>query len=145
MKLISHRGLIEGPNTTLENQPAVITYALQQGFDCEIDLWLVDNQLYLGHDNPQYHIGDGFLQKAGLWIHAKNIEAFHWLTSTDLNYFWHQNDWYTLTSHRFIWAYPGYTPTNKGVQVVPEMVDPELKNLDFNAYGVCSDWILKIQ
>lgn len=145
MKYIAHRGLIEGPNKSLENQPQQIESSLAQGFDCEIDLWVVDGQFYLGHDLPQYKVELEFLTQQGLWIHAKNLDALNWLLPTDLNYFWHQEDHYTLTSHQFIWAYPGLPVTANSVQVLPEMVDPELKNIDPNCHGICSDWILKIQ
>lgn len=145
MKYIAHRGLVEGPDKNLENNPDRIILSLKQGFDCEIDLWIQDDTFYLGHDDPQYVISKDFLNVSGLWIHAKNKEALHFLNSTNLNYFWHQEDWYTLTSHNYIWAYPGHDPTPRGVQVMPEMIDVELKNINYFAYAVCSDWILKIQ
>lgn len=145
MKLIAHRGLINGPNRSLENQPQQIRSSLAAGYDCEIDLWVFDGRLYLGHDGPQYNITRDFLDQAGLWIHAKHIDALDWLLDTDLNYFWHQEDHYTLTSKNFIWAYPGQAVTKRSVQVMPEMADPTLNNIDRNCYAVCSDWILKIQ
>lgn len=145
MKLIAHRGLINGPNRSLENQPQQIRSSLAAGYDCEIDLWVFDGRLYLGHDGPQYNITRDFLDQAGLWIHAKHIDALDWLLDTDLNYFWHQEDHYTLTSKNFIWAYPGQAVTKRSVQVMPEMADPTLNNIDPNCHAVCSDWILKIQ
>ena len=145
MKLIAHRGLISGPNKNLENLPAQIRSSLDKGYDCEIDLWVFEDRFYLGHDGPQYNITRDFLDQPGLWIHAKHLPALHWLLSTELNYFWHESDKYTLTSHGYIWAYPGNIVTNKSVQVMPEMADPELNNLDWNCCAICSDWILKIQ
>ena len=145
MKYIAHRGLVEGPNRLLENQPQQIQSSLKQGFDCEIDLRVVDEKFYLGHDHAEYQVTLDFLTQPGLWIHAKNLDALDWLLTTDLNYFWHQEDHYTLTSRHYIWAYPGYPVTARSVQVLPEMIDLELKNLDPICYGICSDWILKIQ
>jgi len=52
MKLIAHRGLTQGPNKELENKPEQIISALDQGYDCEIDLWTVNSDFYLGHDAP---------------------------------------------------------------------------------------------
>jgi len=141
MKFIAHRGLFQGPDKKLENHPDQIKKALDNGYDCEIDIWLVDHQLYLGHDEPTYHIGDGFLKQPGLWIHAKNSEALHWLVTTDLNYFWHENDAYTLTSKGWIWAYPGQPVNKNSIQVMPEMADPSLKNVCYDAYAVCSDFV----
>ena len=73
MKLIAHRGLYNGPDKNLENRPYQINSALGRGFDCEIDLWVFDDRLYLGHDGPQYNITEDFLQQSGLWIHCKNL------------------------------------------------------------------------
>jgi hypothetical protein len=145
MKLIAHRGLINGPNRSLENQPQQIRSSLALGYDCEIDLWVFDGRLYLGHDGPQYNITREFLDQPGLWIHAKHIDALDWLLGKDLNYFWHQEDHYTLTSKHYIWAYPGYPVTQRSVQVMPETADSTLNNLDWHCHAICSDWILKIQ
>jgi hypothetical protein len=120
--------------------------ALNQGYDCEIDLWILDNQYYLGHDAPTYEIDWKFLENRGLWIHAKNIEALYVLGADNrLNFFWHQEDDFTLTSQGHIWTYPGKSITNNSVVVLPEWHDPEFKNLDLNCYGICSDYILKIK
>ena len=145
MKLIAHRGLINGPNKRIENQPVTIKSSLEKGYDCEIDLWVLDDRFYLGHDEPQYNITREFLNQPGLWIHAKNLTALHWLLDTDLNYFWHELDKYTLTSRGYIWAYPGNRVTDRSVQVMPEMADLTLSNLDWDCFAICSDWILKIQ
>lgn len=145
MKLIAHRGLINGPDKNLENAPEQIQSALAMGYDCEIDLWVIDHQLFLGHDGPQYPISRDFLEEPGLWIHAKHLDALDWLLTTDLNYFWHQEDDYTLTSHGWIWAYPGKPVTARSVQVVPELVDPSLKNVEWSAHAVCTDWVKLIQ
>lgn len=145
MKLIAHRGLIYGPDRSLENSPNQILSVLNRGYDCEIDLWIDKNIAYLGHDGPQYLIDHSFLLNKGLWIHAKNLEALYWLLNTDLNYFWHQQDHYTLTSHKFIWTYPGENLTEKSVMVLPEWVDPSLENINKSCYGICSDYIEKIK
>ena len=54
MKLISHRGNLEGPNPERENHPDYIYEAIQAGYDVEIDIWFVDGKFKLGHDEPQY-------------------------------------------------------------------------------------------
>lgn len=145
MKLIAHRGLTNGPDVNLENRPGQIDLALSQGFDCEIDLWVVNSEFYLGHDRPDYPVDKKFLDKFGLWIHAKNIGALRWLTDTSLYYFWHENDQFTLTSNKFIWTYPGKELTQRSIAVLPEWHDPEFDNLPTNCYGICSDFVAKIQ
>jgi hypothetical protein len=144
MKLIAHRGLINGPDVNLENRPEQIELTLTQGFDCEIDLWVINAEFYLGHDRPDYPIDKKFLDKFGLWIHAKNLAALRWLTDTSLYYFWHQEDKFTLTSNKFIWTYPGQELTQRSIAVLPELHDPEFKNLPTNCYGICSDFVAKI-
>jgi hypothetical protein len=148
MKYIAHRGLIDGPNKNFENHPHKIRTSLAKGFDCEIDLWVVDGRLYLGHDEPMYSVTEEFIQTPGLWIHAKSLTTLTWLTESayTLNYFWHQTDDYTLTSSGYIWAYPGKFVNARSVMVMPETADPTLSICkDVNCYGICSDWVEKIK
>jgi len=146
MKYIAHRGLINGPDKRLENLPSQITSSLEKGYDCEVDLWYFGDQLYLGHDGPQYNITKEFIQQPGLWIHAKHLESLEYLTGTDLNYFWHQEDDYTLTSKGYIWTYPGMQLSTKGIMVMPETADNTLQSaVEADCYAICSDYILKIQ
>jgi hypothetical protein len=100
MILISHRGNITGPSD-YENDPKQIKAVLNMGFNCEIDLWVKNNKYYLGHDEPTYEVKRSFLQQKGLWIHCKNLKALEQVPSKT-NYFWHQNDDFTLTSKGYI-------------------------------------------
>jgi hypothetical protein len=135
---IAHRGNING-KTNKENHPDYLVEAIKAGFDVELDLWMVDCSLWLGHDRPTYKIDEDFLIEIGgfSWIHCKNLEALSYLSETfpQLNYFWHQEDDYTLTSQGFIWTYPGKDVGHKSV-----IVDLEPSTIDYKAYGVCSDW-----
>lgn len=142
MRLIAHRGLVKGPNKDLENRPSQIESALAQGFDCEIDFWIIDDRFYLGHDGPQFHIKPEFIERSDLWIHAKNLSALHYLLGTELNFFWHQNDNYTLTSNGYIWTYPGQDLTEDSIMVMPEWDDTTLDNArTATCFAVCSDFV----
>jgi hypothetical protein len=142
MKLIAHRGLFNGPDKNLENTPSQIELALAHGFDCEIDFWIVDDKFYLGHDGPQYLVNQHFIENNNFWIHAKNLNALQYLLGTTLNYFWHQTDNYTLTSNKYIWAYPGQPLTHDSVMVMPEWDDPTLSNVRHSkCFAVCSDFV----
>ena len=66
MILISHRGNILGRKKQLENNPNYIDNALKLGYDVEVDVWSIDKQFYLGHDEPQYKIERSFLQNKKL-------------------------------------------------------------------------------
>lgn len=143
MKYIAHRGLTTGPDATLENSPDQIQQALKKGFDCEVDVWFkADGGIFLGHDAPTYPVNYEFLEQPGLWIHAKNLAALYLLTGTDLNYFWHESDAFTLTSHNYIWTNPGQQLSKNSVMVMPEHVDTTLNNArQAKCYAICSDFV----
>jgi len=145
MKLIAHRGLVFGPDPALENSPSNIFATLERGFDCEVDLWIINDTFFLGHDGPQYQVSPDFLYTPGLWIHAKNLDALRFLVDTDLIYFWHQNDDCVVTSNGFIWTYPGKSLTDKSVMLLPEWFDPDFINLNLNCFAICSDFVKKLE
>jgi hypothetical protein len=51
MIIISHRGNLYGPDKENENKPDQIQKVLNLGYYVEIDVWFIDEKLYLGHDN----------------------------------------------------------------------------------------------
>lgn len=142
MILISHRGNINGVDRLLENTTSYIMDAISLGYDVEIDLWYVDNKLYLGHDFAQYEISYEFINQSNLWIHCKNIEALEYLTDVGNcnNFFYHQEDDVTLTSKGILWTYPGKKLTKHSIAVLPEFKKFENINI---SYGICSDFIEK--
>jgi hypothetical protein len=139
MILISHRGNTSGPIPNWENEPTYIDKAISEGFDVEVDVWYKDNILYLGHDEPQYSIDFNWFKEriTKLWIHCKNIDAINFFLGFDdkFNYFWHENDTLTLTSLKYIWAYPGKQPINKSIAVMPEINNDDISK----CLGICSD------
>ena len=145
MIYIAHRGLTNGPDPSLENHPSQIIKAVNGGYECEVDLWVKDDELWLGHDSPQYQVNYTFLAVRPLWIHAKNIEALVWLQNNHkkFNYFWHENDKFTLTSEGYVWTYPGNVLTPNSICVMPEwnMSPEELVRFNLPCYGVCSDYV----
>jgi hypothetical protein len=144
MKLISHRGNLSGPNPKDENSPAYIEAALNKGFDVEIDVWIVNGRLLLGHDIPQYPTTYEFLSNKKLWCHAKNCDALFALRSRPpIHCFWHQQDDYTITSKGIVWVYPGKRLLPQSVAVKPEQIylEDELEICS----GICSDYILQFK
>jgi hypothetical protein len=142
MIFISHRGNLLGRNEQYENSPDYIKVAIQEGFYVEVDLRVIDNRLFLGHDNPQYKVNDDFLKNEMLYIHAKNDEALQWLNKTNLHYFWHQNDDYALTSKKVVWVYPGKHLLPNSIAVLPETYDYSEEEIK-QCFGICSDNIVK--
>jgi hypothetical protein len=143
MLLIAHRGLMEGPNPDLENCPEQIEKALKEGFNVEIDLWCLNNQFFLGHDEPQYEVPWNYIDKTRMWVHCKNLGALFLIRKQypRCQYFWHQNDDFTLTSGGFIWTYPGKPLTENSICVLPE-TKLDLTTYDpIKCYGICSDYV----
>jgi hypothetical protein len=153
MKLIAHRGNIDGPNPSKENSPEYIDFAIQLGYNVEIDVRCEDNQFYLGHNDPQYYVPMTWLvkRKDNLWIHCKDLKSLDVFSNSpvDFNYFWHQEDDFTLTSKNYIWTYPGKPYTYKSIIVMPELFVSDIDRLTdlkvYNCFAICSDYIGRIK
>jgi hypothetical protein len=143
MKLISHRGNVNGKFEGHENEPTYIDLAINKGYDVEIDVWVKDGLLFLGHDKPVYGINFKWIidRITKLWVHCKNIEALLFFNNCNfpINYFWHENDTVTLTSKGHIWAFPGKQPIFDSIAVMPEINNDKVDK----CYGICSDYIEK--
>jgi hypothetical protein len=138
VKIISHRGNINGPRRELENKPRYINQALELGYDVEIDVWWKDDGFWLGHDEPQFKVNRQFLQNDKFWCHAKNIEGYKMLDNNNIHCFFHQEDDVTLTSKGYIWTYPNKQLTDNSIAVLPKELDKSL-----NCYGVCTDFVTR--
>lgn len=145
MKIISHRGNLNGPEIDSENRIRRIDEVISLGFDAEIDLWKTELGLFLGHDSPLFEVSADWLSenKGRIWVHCKNIEASIACQSIGINWFAHDADPFVSTSHGFVWVHP----RNKfGAQfpnaVVLDIEGYRLQNFDLECYGVCSDWPL---
>lgn len=86
--IISHRGNLKGPYPHRENHPDYLEAALKAGFGIEFDVWFVNGQWALGHDEPLYAVTFSYLMNLGqrdefidyhnyprAWMHLKNLEA----------------------------------------------------------------------
>ncbi len=147
MKIIAHRGNLNGPNENTENDPIQIDRCIRRKLDVEIDLW-IENGFWLGHDSGNYKVDLNWLleRKNSLWIHCKNMEALCHLklNAPELNFFWHQSDDYTLTSKGWLWCYPGrpvavselHKSDLPAITVMPENISFDTVNFS----GVCTDY-----
>lgn len=139
MVLISHRGNLSGIDKSIENQPDHIEKILSLQINCEVDVWRIDGEYYLGHDNPQYKISQKFLLQNNLWCHAKNLDALNCMLDLGVHCFWHENDDFTITSFGYIWTFPEKNVVNKSI-IVDNNKNWRLKN--YKCFGVCSDYII---
>ena len=146
MRLIAHRGNVNGPDPSVENSLEYIDTAINLGYDVEIDLRCESNDFYLGHDESQYHVFMEWLveRKNNLWIHCKDFASLEFLSKcdTDFNYFWHDTDDHTLTSNGFIWSYPGQPHSSNSIVVLPENTETfKFSASEYDCYGICSDYV----
>lgn len=151
MIIISHRGNLEGPNPQKENHPEYVDKALDLGFDVEVDVWVLGDKIFLGHDSPEFRVNlSWFFDRCrNIWIHCKNLESLSYFSSISstkdfdwkckYNYFWHQSDLATLTSAGFMWVYPGNQPILGSVAVLPEIQGEDTTG----CYAVCTDYVYR--
>ena len=138
MILISHRGNTHGPNIALENTEGYITNALKQKFFVETDVWKIKDSWWLGHNGPENETTKSFIEQKGLLLHAKNLEALKAMLDTELHCFWHQDDYYALTSRGLIISYPGHASGSNVICMKPELVSMDTIE---NCYAACSDYV----
>ena len=144
MKLIAHRGNTTGPNTERENNPEYLIHAVDKGYDCEVDVWVVNTinnvqEVWLGHDEPTYQVTKQFISNPAFWNHAKNLEALEFMLFNYIHCFWHEQDDYTITSKGYIWTYPGKPVCKKSV-IVCKTLEDTMKYCKMDIAGVCSDY-----
>jgi hypothetical protein len=139
---ILHRGLMNGPDPEKENKEELLWKRLAEGWDIEVDVWLVDGSLWLGHDKPTDLLQDvRLLESHHTWIHCKNIPMLQYMTEKKPGgpFFSHDTDNAVLTSNGYIWCYPGFQAGRQSIVVMPERV-PDMKVDMALIGGVCSDY-----
>ena len=139
MKIISHRGNIRGPISEKENRPSYIDCAIGNGYDVEIDLRIIDGELWLGHDVPQYKVEHSWLQprKEYLWIHCKDLDAAK--ECWGYQSFWHTSDPYTYTSTGKIWLHDFSMKIDDNV-IIPLIDDIDYAPMKGQPYAICTDY-----
>lgn len=146
MKLISHRGNIDSLKPDLENSPKYIDAAINLGYDVEIDIRLINDELFLGHDAPDYKITLKWLldRKNNLWIHTKNFTALSYLIDYDIKTFYHKKEDHVIINNcNLIWSHNLYEANEKSI--IPLLNISEMNNINYNVYGICSDFVLNIR
>lgn len=145
MKIISHRGNINGSVPKKENRPSYIDCAIQLGFDVEVDLRSINGEFWLGHDNPQYRIELSWmkLRKDKIWFHCKNQESSIRLLELNekFKFFCHNQDNFVLTSTGHIWVHDLSGKINNKC-IIPLLSINDIKSYKINnVFGVCTDYV----
>lgn len=148
MKIISHRGNINGSITEKENRPSYIDTAIKLGYDVEIDIRYLNQEFWLGHDEPQYKVTIDWLKlrKNNLWLHCKNKESASELLKTNylFNFFCHFNDDFVLTSTGHLWVHNLKCCIDK-TTIIPLLSLEDINNYEGDEpFGVCSDYVIKL-
>jgi hypothetical protein len=140
----AHRGNLEGRIAERENQPDYIDEAIAEGYGVEVDLWKIDDRVYLGHDDGQYDIDLKWLQdrEQFLLVHTKNREALDFCLRNKLHAFWHTDEDYVITTQGYTVGYPGKLSVGDSFLLsVPERVW-EIKEIEqYITFGVISDYV----
>jgi glycerophosphoryl diester phosphodiesterase len=142
MKLIAHRGNINGKINTRENTQLYIQEAIDKGYDVEVDVWYKDNKFWLGHDYPEIKTDLNWLLKRqdSLWVHCKNFKALTQLIKTNLKLFYHEKEDYTIISNKCIWAHNLNNIDDKCI--IPLLSKEDINNWKpKKVLGICSDYI----
>jgi len=149
VKIISHRGNLNGPNPNEENKFEYLLKAFQLGYIVELDLWKVNGKLYLGHDSPQYELDETIFINSKLLnnslIHCKNSDSLKYMISLNLNLecFAHQEDDYAFTNKGTLLIHPNTKDVIKeGIIMMPErgsFTENDIKNV----YALCTDYPIK--
>jgi hypothetical protein len=146
-QLILHRGL-SIHDRLAENEPNTLAIRDNNNLNVECDIWYHKNNWYLGHDSPTYLIEniDLFLKSKQRLIHAKDgktlAEIIDYCNKRgyDNEIFYHTNEDYVLTTSNMIIAYPGKELYKNTLCMMPENMNREITNDEFNnIIGLCSD------
>ncbi len=142
MIIISHRGNIRGPVPDKENRPSYVDCAIGNGYHVEIDIRLINDELWLGHDEPQYKVDHNWLDKRRhyLWLHCKNIEAAKECWS--YHSFCHTSDPFTYTSTENIWLHDLSMRIDSNT-IIPLIDKDEVESfisVSENPFGICTDY-----
>ena len=142
MKIISHRGNLNGP----QKEDNVISQLekVAETMLVEVDVWSLGLKWYLGHDGPEREVSYDFIANPNFILHAKNLKALYSLSVTELHYFWHQEDDFTLTSKNFIWTYPKKEVPPLSIIVCQTLEEVE-KYKTKNIWGICTDYVADAQ
>lgn len=142
MRIIAHRGNIDGPCPVAENHPDYVLEAIKRGYDVEVDVRMTDSGLYLGHDEPVDLVPMDFVRNSKIWAHAKDPVTFGILSKfPDVNCFYQESDAISVTNQGFIWCHKDHPVRGPRSVVYWDGSDPMANEiLESGACGVYTDY-----
>jgi len=154
MFYISYQGIFNGSDYEDANTPKQIGKALSAGFSVNIDVWRIDNKLYVGNNQPTIEVTEKYIQGNRFWINAKNTDMQTWIATQPPrlypNYFHFEAStppppYATASNGKLIT--PGTVPINlNSVMYLPEINDRSLLTMvKVRAYAICSTYLKTIR
>jgi len=154
MLYISYQGIYDGQDYESANTPKQINKALGKGYSCLIDVWRVDNKLYVGNGQPLIEVTEKYIQGPRFWINAVNTDMQDWIATQPSklypNYFNFEAPtppppYATASNGKLIT--PGTVPINSNsVMFLPEINDRSLYTMvKVKSYGICSGFLTYIK
>ena len=154
MFYISYQGIYDGKDYEDANTPSQISKAQQRGFSCLIDVWRVDNKLYVGNGQPLIEVTEKYIQGNRFWINAVNADMQTWIATQPSalypNYFHFDAStppppYATASNGKLIT--PGTVPINtNSVMFLPEINDRSLYTMvKVKSFGICSGFLTLIK
>jgi len=154
MLYISYRGIFDGNDFQDANTPKQIAKAFGYGASVMVDLWRVDDKLYLGNDQPITEVTEKYLQGNRWWLNARNADAQTWLDSQPAklypNWFYFTSpmpppDYVVASNGKLVT--PGTVPiNNSSVIFLPEITDRGcFSTVKLKCFGICSSYLTFIR
>ena len=154
MLYISYQGIYDGQDYESANTPKQINKALGKGYCCLINVWRVDNKLYVGNGQPLIEVTEKYIQGPRFWINAVNTDMQTWIATQSStlypNYFTFAAStppppYATASNGKLIT--PGTVPINtSSVMFLPEINDRSLYTMvKVKSYGICSGFLTLIK
>ena len=154
MLYISYQGIYDGQNYEDANTPKQINSARGKGSSCVIDVWRIDNKLYVGTEQPVIEVTEKYIQGPRFWINAVNTDMQDWLATQPSNLYPNYFNFaastppppYATASNGKLIT-PGTVPINNtSVMFLPEINDRSLYTMvKVKSYGICSGFLTLIK
>jgi len=154
MFYISYQGIYDGKDYEDANTPKQISKAQQKGFSCLIDVWRINNKLYVGNGQPLIEVTEKYIQGNRFYINAVNTDMQTWIATQPStlypNYFHFDAStppppYATASNGKLIT--PGTVPINaNSVMFLPEINDRSLLSMvNVRCYAICSTYLYTIR
>jgi hypothetical protein len=154
MLYISYQGIYDGQDYESANTPTQINKALGKGYSCLINVWRVNNKLYVGNGQPLIEVTEAYIQGPRFWINAVNTDMQTWIATQSStlypNYFHFDAStppppYATASNGKLIT--PGTVPINNtSVMFLPEINDRSLYTMvKVKSFGICSGFLTLIK